>query len=146
MKSKPVAINPGGCRYDVFTRVLTPSNHNAMHVSIFSTHSGAAVCTATAIILGLVLKAYWARLSNPRGLPLPPGPKRYPLLGNLLQFPRGYQWITFSNWSKEHGDIVYANVCGQGMLILNSSKAALDLLESRSAIYSDRPRFPMMEL
>lgn len=37
------------------------------------------------------------------------------------------------------GEIVYLNVLGQQMIILNSSKAAIDLLDKRSATYSDRP-------
>ena len=32
------------------------------------------------------------------------------------------------------------NVAGKTIIILNSRKAAIDLLERRSAIYSDRPR------
>ena len=37
------------------------------------------------------------------------------------------------------GDVTYINVLGQDMIILNSSKAAVDLLDKRSATYSDRP-------
>jgi cytochrome P450 len=34
---------------------------------------------------------------------------------------------------------MYLNALGQQMVILSSSKAAFDLLEKKSAIYSDRP-------
>jgi cytochrome P450 len=37
------------------------------------------------------------------------------------------------------GDVVYINALGQEMIILNSSKAAVDLFDKRSANYSDRP-------
>ena len=37
------------------------------------------------------------------------------------------------------GDVTYVNVLGREMIILNSSKAAVELLDKRSAIYSDRP-------
>ncbi|KAF9647047.1 cytochrome P450 [Thelephora ganbajun] len=37
------------------------------------------------------------------------------------------------------GEITYLNVLGQELIILNSSKVAVDLLDKRSAIYSDRP-------
>ena len=36
------------------------------------------------------------------------------------------------------GDVVHVNVLGQHLIFLNSEKAAIDLLEKRSAIYSDR--------
>ena len=37
------------------------------------------------------------------------------------------------------GDMVSVTIPGQSLVILNSLKAAVDLLEKRSAIYSDRP-------
>ena len=37
------------------------------------------------------------------------------------------------------GDVTYINALGQEMIILNSSKAAVDLLDKRSANYSFRP-------
>ena len=38
------------------------------------------------------------------------------------------------------GDIIYLNVAGQPVVILNSQKVAADLLDRRAGIYSDRPR------
>lgn len=42
------------------------------------------------------------------------------------------------------GDVVYAHLLGKDVVILNSMQAARDLLEKRSAIYSDRPRFVLL--
>jgi hypothetical protein len=39
------------------------------------------------------------------------------------------------------GDLIYLNIAGQSIMILNSQKVAADLLDRRSAIYSDRPLF-----
>ncbi|KAJ7672849.1 putative monooxygenase [Mycena rosella] len=77
---------------------------------------------------------------------LPPGPRPLPILGNALQIPKKYQWLTFSRWAKEYGDLVYLDALGQPLIILNSAKAAKDLLEQRSAIYSDRPHLEMAYL
>lgn len=41
------------------------------------------------------------------------------------------------------GDIVAVTVFGQEFIILNSTQLALDLLEKRSATYSDRPVMEM---
>jgi hypothetical protein len=38
------------------------------------------------------------------------------------------------------GDVVYMRVFGREIIHLNSGEAALELLGSRSSIYSDRPR------
>ena len=44
------------------------------------------------------------------------------------------------------GDVVYLNVLGQPMVVLNSLQAAQDLLDKRSANYSDRPDSVMTKL
>ncbi|KAJ6579520.1 cytochrome P450 [Mycena vulgaris] len=77
---------------------------------------------------------------------LPPGPRRWPLIGSALSVPRTYPWVTFGQWAKTHGSIVYVDVVGQPMVILNSAKVARDLLDQRSAIYSDRPTLVMANL
>lgn len=38
------------------------------------------------------------------------------------------------------GDVMHLKVLGRNMIVLNSVEAATDLLEKRSAQYSDRPR------
>jgi hypothetical protein len=44
------------------------------------------------------------------------------------------------------GDVVYVNVFGRPLIILNSYKASVDLMEKRSAIYSGRPVLTMASL
>lgn len=41
------------------------------------------------------------------------------------------------------GSIVYLHVFGQGLVFLNTSEVAVDLLEKRGAIYSDKPALVM---
>ena len=36
-------------------------------------------------------------------LPLPPGPKPLPLIGNVLNVPTGSQWRTYTKWAKRYG-------------------------------------------
>jgi hypothetical protein len=38
------------------------------------------------------------------------------------------------------GDLIYLNVAGQSIVVLNSQRIAEDLLDRRARIYSDRPR------
>lgn len=58
-----------------------------------------------------LLAAAWTlhrRLSrNTKGLPLPPGPKPYPVIGNLFDVPRVAAWKGFSNWSDTYGESSY---------------------------------------
>lgn len=41
------------------------------------------------------------------------------------------------------GSVVYLSIFGRSIIVLNSAKAAFDLLDKRSSIYSDRPRLIM---
>ncbi|RXW22176.1 hypothetical protein EST38_g3685 [Candolleomyces aberdarensis] len=78
-------------------------------------------------------------------LPLPPGPKGAPLIGNLFQLPTGFEWIQYHEWCKEHNtDILYLNMAGNVMIVLDTSKVAIDLLETRSSLYSGRPYLTMI--
>ena len=91
-----------------------------------------------------------------RRLPYPPGPKRLPVVGNLFNMPSQEEWVTYRKWSEQLGvrsrrlplvpakgalsgsDVIHVDVMGSHIIILNSMKAAKELLEKRSSIYSDR--------
>ena len=38
-----------------------------------------------------------------RGIPYPPGPKPWPIIGNLLDSPKQSQWTTYTEMSKKYG-------------------------------------------
>ncbi|PIL25355.1 cytochrome P450 [Ganoderma sinense ZZ0214-1] len=77
---------------------------------------------------------------------LPPGPTALPIVGNLLDFPRKHLGREFAQMARKYGDVVYLNVLGQDTVVLGSLKAARDLLEKRSANYSNRPTSVMVQL
>jgi cytochrome P450 len=84
------------------------------------------------------------RDGNPNGLPLPPGPKGYPLIGNLFDMPLDKPWIVYDEWRKTYGDMIYLNVLGRHFLVLNSLEVISDLFEKRSSNYSDRIHLTML--
>ncbi|KAK0500319.1 cytochrome P450 [Armillaria luteobubalina] len=81
-----------------------------------------------------------------RRLPLPPGPKGLPLIGNLWDIPAEYPWLTYAQWTATYGDVFYLDTPGSPTIVINSAEAVSDLFERRSGNYSDRPDFPMSEL
>ncbi|KAK7060191.1 hypothetical protein VNI00_000956 [Paramarasmius palmivorus] len=75
--------------------------------------------------------------------PLPPSPPGLPIIGNVLDMPSEKEWLTFAQWGDTYGDICSVTVLGQTLVILNSFKAASDMLDKKSSIYSDRPVLQM---
>ncbi|PBL03380.1 hypothetical protein ARMGADRAFT_1157500 [Armillaria gallica] len=89
---------------------------------------------------GILLICYLFYLSrNRRRVPLPPGPKGFPLIGNLWDVPAEYPWVTYARWTATYGDVLYLDTPGNPTVVINSAQAADDLLEKRSGNYSDRP-------
>lgn len=43
-------------------------------------------------------------------------------------------------------DIIYLNILGRPVVILNSVQAANDLMDKRGLNYADRPRFVLFEM
>lgn len=93
----------------------------------------------------------------------PPGPSAWPVIGNLLDMPKEREWETFQKWARRwggsicystfvqnlnlsSGDIVSVSVAGRTIIILNSAQEAVEMLEGRGSIYSDRPTIPIADL
>ena len=53
-----------------------------------------------------------SRDGNPKGLPLPPGPKGYPLIGNLFDMPADKPWVVYDEWRKTYGKTSIINSNG----------------------------------
>ncbi|KZT03203.1 cytochrome P450 [Laetiporus sulphureus 93-53] len=96
-----------------------------------------------ALVLIAILLLYHGYVSPKHALPLPPGPPRLPIIGNAHQVPFDFQEETFARWARRYGDVLYLRILQKEIIVLNSLRAARDLLEKRGFIYSDRPRFVM---
>ncbi|TEB11285.1 cytochrome P450 [Coprinellus micaceus] len=96
-------------------------------------------------ISGIVTVLAYRKLKAKGRLPLPPGPPGLPIVGNIFDIPEEDFWWKYKEWSDQYGsDVIYLSVLGREIVVLNSLAACKELLEKRSAIYSSRPRMPMM--
>jgi hypothetical protein len=53
--------------------------------------------------LGLAVRLRLAARRADGGLPFPPGPKQYPIIGSLLEMPTKKEYVTFSQWKGVYG-------------------------------------------
>ncbi|KAJ3879104.1 hypothetical protein F5051DRAFT_502838 [Lentinula edodes] len=67
----------------------------------------------------------------------PPGPK-------VVNMPTLNAWVKYRDWGNKYGDLVY--LPEWNTLITNDAGVAIDLLEKRARIYSDRAMSPIMKL
>ncbi|KAI9441772.1 cytochrome P450 [Lactarius indigo] len=137
-------------RYWEGRELATIYNHPAA-VGNFSSSSPTMAFSFTAVDV-LMVSTFFYLLSafqdyrRRRGLPYPPGPRQWPLIGNLLNAPRQSPWIAYTELSEKHGDVLYFRVFGQAIVVLNSLAAIKDLLEKHGETYLGRPAWPVQEI
>ncbi|KAJ3530716.1 hypothetical protein NM688_g7671 [Phlebia brevispora] len=97
------------------------------------------------LIVFLSAVAFVVITSRRRRARLPPGPRGIPLLGNIFDVPKSHEWLTYAKWSRQYGSaILYLNLLGTPIVILNAAKHATELFEKRSSLYSDRGQSTML--
>ncbi|KIK95876.1 hypothetical protein PAXRUDRAFT_826569 [Paxillus rubicundulus Ve08.2h10] len=105
-----------------------------------------ALGVSVAILLAIEGVRRLRRHSGSTRPPLPPGPKPFPLLGNVLGLNRDAPYLTYTEWAKTYGDIMYTHILNREIIVLNSEEVAVELLDKRSTKYSDRPLFATADL
>lgn len=93
------------------------------------------------IALALALYIIRKILSSRNRLPLPPGPKGLPLIGNIADLPpHGIpEWQHWLKFRDQYGPLSSVTVTGQTMIIIQDKDMAMELFEKQALKYSSRP-------
>ncbi|KAI0742423.1 cytochrome P450 [Daedaleopsis nitida] len=101
--------------------------------------------TAAILFCVILLEAvYIFRWFTTPTLRLPPGPSALPVLGSVHRLGLEFHERSFLHWRKSYGDVVFFKLFQTPTIVLNSLESARDLLDKRSANYSDRPRMVLL--
>lgn len=127
------------------------------HLSAMLTHESLSTWTVViGVALGTLGISYLCLGKSTHHVP--PGPRRYPVIGNLLNFPMQGWGKIFPEWHKKHGvhkhsqqscsftipvlvpgNLVYANLMGMPVFIIGDREIAEELLNARGRISANRP-------
>ncbi|KAJ3723914.1 cytochrome P450 [Lentinula raphanica] len=81
-----------------------------------------------------------------RQYPLPPGPRKLPIVENLFDIPTGgFIWLDYAKLCQKcNSDIIHLGALGNSIIILNSAKTVSDILEKRPLVSAGRPPATML--
>ncbi|KAI0264172.1 cytochrome P450 [Gloeopeniophorella convolvens] len=99
------------------------------------------------LLSAYIFSALWDHRRR-RGVPYPPGPRAWPIIGNMFDVPKRSAWASYAEMSKKYasGDVIYLQIFGQAVVVLCSAQAVKDVLEKRGEVHSDRPTLPILEI
>ncbi|UZJ53632.1 hypothetical protein CBS101457_002952 [Exobasidium rhododendri] len=106
--------------------------------------SSSAFGAGLLLVFLIVYIAYPAKRAI-KSLPLPPGPPKLPIIGNLHQAPSLNPWRVYDEWSKKYGPVMALQYGKDTLIVLSTQQAGRDLLDKKSNIYSSRPHLVMGE-
>jgi len=70
-------------------------------MSISEKYVGPTLVVVATVVALAVLRRQWA---SRRTTPYPPGPKGYPVIGNVFDFPKTPIWEGFMKMARDHGE------------------------------------------
>ncbi|KAF8880414.1 cytochrome P450 [Infundibulicybe gibba] len=132
------------CRHWALTHKYTEAIASQDNLDMDSTST--RISLLAVLVAGYIFRRY-LQSANRHCLPLPPGPKPKPLIGNALDIPTQAGWLTYTEWAKKYeSNILHVEALGQHIVILNSYKDVAEIMGERASNYSSHPTIPMLEL
>ncbi|KAJ3980493.1 cytochrome P450 [Lentinula detonsa] len=119
----------------------------SLFFSLVSENDSPIILSAKILLILAAVSLFLSRALGTRRGSLPPGPRGYPIVGNLFDIPTDDKWKVYAQMARDLGsDIISLRLpIGPSLVILNSAACADALFVKRSAIYSDRPRMVVLQ-
>lgn len=98
-----------------------------------------ALVAIAAIAFITLLKLWYQHASQERSLNLPPGPKPWLIVGNLLQLGPVHH-KTVAKLTNTYGPIVFLKLVSQPVVITSDPKIIKDIMKVQDQVFSSRPQ------
>ncbi|MBW0475941.1 hypothetical protein O181_015656 [Austropuccinia psidii MF-1] len=115
---------------------LIPATTGLLHyygIQDFRVISSLLLCLLSSMVVSTITR-------RRNKLPLPPGPASIPFLGYIFG---KHAWQQMESITQEYGPVSSVRLGNKLLVIVGSVNPAVALLEARSGIYCDRPRWEM---
>ncbi|KAG1789067.1 cytochrome P450 [Suillus plorans] len=91
--------------------------------------------TTCLVVVTVIARAYRSRSRN--GLPLPPSPPNWRLMGHFL--PLRHPFLTVAEWVDECGPVITIRAGTEKVVMIGRYKAAVGIMEKQGRALADRP-------
>ncbi|XP_066301251.1 cytochrome P450 2J4-like [Branchiostoma lanceolatum] len=95
--------------------------------------------TSTVLVLLVAFLATAVLLERLRRPRLPPGPRAWPVIGNLPSLTKQVH-LKFTEWRQQYGDVYTVRMGSDDVVIVNGWDAAREALVKQADEFADRPR------
>ncbi|GFQ01460.1 cytochrome p450 76a2 [Phtheirospermum japonicum] len=108
-------------------------------------------CAIAAMVLTLLLYAAWAAATKrprhrPEDLrPLPPGPKPWPVLGNIFQLGGNSSAPSLAKLADQYGAVMTLHLGSMTTVVISSSTAARAMFRHHDAVFAGRTVYEAMK-
>ena len=69
-------------------------------------------------------------------LPIP-GPRPWPIVGNVLQMDKDRPYVTMAEWAKKYGNVFLLNLAGKNTIVVTGSKEMKEVLMDKGSDFAD---------
>ncbi|XP_035699760.1 cytochrome P450 2U1-like [Branchiostoma floridae] len=77
---------------------------------------------------------------------LPPGPRGWPVVGNIFSLVAGHRFLTMTEWAKTYGPVYRIQLGKETMIVLSGYDVIYEALVKRGEDFSSRPASPIVKL
>ncbi|NXC89330.1 CP2B4 protein, partial [Cercotrichas coryphoeus] len=105
--------------------------------------STSIVLVSILALLSLLKTAgFW---NSSRGQNFPPGPRPFPIIGNLLLFDLKRPYRTYLQLSKKYGPVFSVQLGHRKIVVISGYETVKEALVNQADAFSERPKIPLFE-